>query len=588
MDPMALDKQALREELERIMASRHPHLLPIEANEIALSGEASEEPIPLQSADRSTVQHLWESGCRLLLLFDPEHALIEWIGNELPDHPERIIVFIVRDRTCLLESMAAAHTSGWLDRPGSHWVDMESLRNQIQGIFLKNSLVLFRPERIATHVCAQADQETRQFLEEESVVFSQWFTDEREAHNSRFARLQAGQCEQLRIWGYALSGPAFYVHGPMLDALGRGFAEAGIETEICSVDPGDPAFSCRLLDSLTRFEPSVCLCLNTPPEDSYSQFLDAQAAQSLPQTRLVWAVDHPRFTALYPFSERDVVWASDDSYAEAARSLGAQRVAIAPPAADLDRDGVVREELRCPIAFVGIYHDTSSFLDAFSPWARNTVEELVRRMLSGEDVIGERGFLDIAPYGDLEESRPVFEEFCKRLGRAFRDDETKLLFVASVTAGSRRRAEVVKALLPMGICVYGNAAWRAVLDDAADERFRGQAHRCDLPDIYASAEINLNCHSPQLPRGFNPRDFNVLRTGGCLLSDYVADMDRGILTPGRDFVVYRDVESLREAVERMLSSPDERRELAQSGQREVLARHLYRHRAAWIKSHLEC
>jgi hypothetical protein len=588
MDSVALNGKALHEEMERVIACRHPHLLPLSPDEIGTAQQAGEPSLPIPAADQIAVLNLWNCGCRLLLLDEPSAALVEWVVDQLPGYRGRMVILALKERTLLLTAMVASHLRGRLDQPGLYWVHASDLRAQLQHVFLRNSLFLLRPEAISYHACSTTTLEERQALDEMVVGFIDWFVAEREAHNRRFACLRTSRPRQLRVWSFALSGPGFYIHGPMLCALGQGLLEAGLEAEILPVEPDDPALPHRLLDGLTRFCPSVFLCLNAPLEQAYRHFLNPEMAKSLPQARLVWLVDHPRFTVRCSFGERDLVWAVDGSYGHAARSMGAERVVVAPPAADLERDGVVRDELRSAVVFVGIVHDTSSFLDALAPWTRGRVEDLVERMIAGEDVIAARGFLADAPPQDLEQSRPVFEEFCRRLGRDFPDDETKILFVASVTASSRKRVQAVRALLPFRIHVYGNDAWRSVLGDASNDFFRGQALRHDLPDIYASAGISLNCHSPQLPRGLNVRDFNVLRAGGCLLSDYVADMESGILEPGRDFVVFRDTESLREAVERLLRAPDERRELAQSGHGAVLSRHLYRHRALWLKSHLEC
>ena len=117
---------------------------------------------------------------------------------------------------------------------------------------------------------------------------------------------------------------------------------------------------------------------------------------------------------------------------------------------------------------------------------------------------------------------------------------------------------MVRALLPYGTHIYGNDTWKSVLDQKSGDLFRGQAHRADLPDIYASADINLNCHSPQLPYGLNVRDFNVLRAGGCLVSDYVPAMDGGIFVPDKDLAIYRDINGMLEVIEDLLLTPPSR------------------------------
>ena len=587
MDLSRVDKENEWAEVERICRVRQPHLLPVDAKEVADTEAFDLESFPFDPSDSMEIEGLWQEGCGLLLLFDPPGSLIAWVCEEVMRCRDRMVVFILRDRGRLLRVIRSAWERGWLDKPGIYWADGEFLGLHLQEIFLRNSLILYRPDWVRHYISVEADPSAWGHLDRESEIFSSWFVEQREAHNRRFAGMRDRMKGTVRVWGYVLSGPGVYIHGPMLAALGRGLREAGMEAEVCSVESRDPAISCRLLDSLTRYSPTVFLCLNAPIGESYGRFLNPEEAAGLPQTRLVWLVDHPRFTMYGKFDGRDVVWVSDDSYSEVVRSMGAEKIFTAPPAADLDGPGRVREELRCPVAFVGIYHDTQSFLDAFAPWTRDLVEELVEQMLSGRDPLAKHGFLEDAPPEDVERSRPVFEEFCRRLGKLFGDDETMLLFVASVTASSRKRAEAVRVLIPYGMRVYGNEAWFSVLGEKSGECFRGQGHRDDLADIYASVEVNINCHSPQLPRGLNVRDFNIPMAGGCLLTDGVADMERGILNPGEHLAVFRDVTDLQQKVEWLLRSPGERERLAQAGRDEVLRHHLYRHRAERLKACLQ-
>ena len=588
MGRVAMRPDNLYEDIKRIIERRHPHLLPVNDNELCSLSDSSARPSLPSKTDRAAVEAMWKQGCVVLLLAGAAEDLVCWAAERTVKSARRILVVLSDDRKTMLNAMFHLYNVGLLDRPGLFWVETERMQEQLNQVFERNSLFLFKPSAISCHFASGTAATRRSEWERGITDFSKNYLAEREAHNERFALLKTDPPANLRVWSYALSGGGMYVHGPMLTALGDGFRETGAEVEIFSVERDDPAISYRLLDSLTRYRPSVFLSLNKRPSEAYHYFLDAKAAESLPQHRLIWLVDHPRFSTDEPFDERDWVWACDGSYADAAKQMGARRVFVAPPGADLPRDGTVRDKFRCKILFVGIYHDTSSFLNAMAPRTREHIGCLIQEMLAGRDVITSDAAVEPIPAEDLEQSRPAFEEFCRRLNKDLPNDQTKLLFVASVTASSRKRAEAVRALLPFGVHVYGNEAWSSVLRGQTGEVFQGIASRSDLPDIFASADIVLNCHSPQLPCGLNVRDFNVLRAGGCLLSDWVPNMDSGILEPGRDLECFRTVEDLIEQVEVLLNREDRRNALAESGYRTVMNAHLYRHRAAWLLSWLRC
>lgn len=577
-----------REEIRRIVEQRHPHLLPLDEDVLRSVSESQVRPSSPSDVDCRTIENLWEHGCAVLLVAGAPIDLAYWAAEQTVKKSGRVLIVLSESQEALVRTMLQLYEGGLLDRPGLYWVETDRLCEQLTKVFKENSLFFFKPATISCHFASGTTQEQQSRWQERIADSIHDYLAEREAHNRRFTVLQTDPPEQRRVWGYAVCGAGSYVHGHMLTALGTGFREIGIESEICPVEPGDPSLGYRLLDSLTRCRPSVFLSLNKQAKEDYAHFLDPATAEKLPQNRLVWLVDHPSFTSAERFDERDKIWACDKSYADAARRIGARDVFVNPPAADLSRDGTIRDEFRCKVLFVGIYHDASSFLDAMAPQTRERIEQFIEEMLAGKDVIADNDGIRNIRADDLEKSRPVFEEFCKRLNKDFSSDLTKLLFVASVTAGSRKRAEAVRALLPYGVRVYGNDAWSSVLGDRTDEVFRGIAPRSDVPDIYASADIVLNCHSPQLPNGLNVRDFNVLRARGCLLSDWVADMDAGFLEPGKDLLCYRTMDELLELTEGLIHDPDGHEALAQSGYQTVLNRHLYRHRAEWILSWLAC
>ena len=145
-----------------------------------------------------------------------------------------------------------------------------------------------------------------------------------------------------------------------------------------------------------------------------------------------------------------------------------------------------------------------------------------------------------------------------------------------------KRREIVSALLPLGLFVYGPEAWKDVLPMKYRMNYRGFVSWNDLADVYASSRINLNIHSHQCPTCLNVRDFDVPMAGGLVLGDWVEDMERGFLKPGEEIHAFN---SLADAVEKaswLLDNPDDALAAAQKGQQRVMKEHTCTHRVRRI------
>ncbi len=107
----------------------------------------------------------------------------------------------------------------------------------------------------------------------------------------------------------------------------------------------------------------------------------------------------------------------------------------------------------------------------------------------------------------------------------------------------------------------------------------------DERKLYASAKICINIHEyykDGTPKNFSiEREFKVPASGGFLLSDYCAGMER-YFELGKEIVTVKTPKDWFEAIEYYLKNEKERREIQRLGTERVLKEHTYRHRVAKI------
>lgn len=97
------------------------------------------------------------------------------------------------------------------------------------------------------------------------------------------------------------------------------------------------------------------------------------------------------------------------------------------------------------------------------------------------------------------------------------------------------------------------------------------------PFVYDKAKINLNITLRSIHSGIPLRAFEILGSGGFLLSNYQADF-ADCYIDGEDFVAYADKEDMLNKIEYYLSHEKERQEIAANGLKRTLENHTYEHR----------
>jgi glycosyl transferase family 1/uncharacterized protein DUF3880 len=138
--------------------------------------------------------------------------------------------------------------------------------------------------------------------------------------------------------------------------------------------------------------------------------------------------------------------------------------------------------------------------------------------------------------------------------------------------GYWHRRRVIQSLAALGLVVYGDRGWAPIARD-----YRGLAqHGEPLTLIYRSSLCNLDVPRLYQREIVTLRAFDVMAAGGLLLTE--AGGELGALVSPDGYLAYGNLEELAEQIELARRHPDEAREMARAGQRQVLLAHRLEHR----------
>ena len=99
----------------------------------------------------------------------------------------------------------------------------------------------------------------------------------------------------------------------------------------------------------------------------------------------------------------------------------------------------------------------------------------------------------------------------------------------------------------------------------------------EMPLVFKQSRINLNISLRNIKSGIPLRAFDIMGSGGFLLTNFQADFLEHFI-PGEDFVYYGDKEDLLRKIAYYLTHEEERKAIARNGHDKVAAEHTYRHR----------
>jgi len=116
------------------------------------------------------------------------------------------------------------------------------------------------------------------------------------------------------------------------------------------------------------------------------------------------------------------------------------------------------------------------------------------------------------------------------------------------------------------------------VEPMVEKRFVAHAEKARA---FRSAKIVLNNLNPSEIWGTNVRTFEICGAGGFQITDHTPGLSQ-LFDIGRELVTFEDVEDLRAKIGHYLAADDERREIAEAGQRRAAREHTYAQRLALL------
>lgn len=169
--------------------------------------------------------------------------------------------------------------------------------------------------------------------------------------------------------------------------------------------------------------------------------------------------------------------------------------------------------------------------------------------------------------------------------------------VSVVGTGFPRRRRALKAIRSVaGSVLVVGSGWPEGLDRDGIEQ-KPSASPVQAAAIYNESRINLTVHREETDfsvssgafRAVSPNAsvFYVAGCGGFQIADDSRQDLRNLFEPGKEIVLYRDLEELQTLVSRYLADEQERIRIAEAGRKRALAEHTYAHRVRKVVEILE-
>lgn len=502
-------------------------------------------------------------------------------ANHLADKKQTSVICIENRPEVVLAQMCLFDCRIILENPDFHFVAGKEPIPQLQALFEDQALFQINrnritsiPERVLTPDERSVYQPLSQWFAEQQNAFFKLQQQRQIQYELRVK--QPANLESGTVWTASLLDA--YAHAPLLRSLNSGFARHGMSPVYF------PLQQCRnsddrITNSLLHHCPDLYLFLHLASK--------RVIPENIHRPRAIWYLDHPKHYEWKEnstqFYEDDFIFYSDRDYApyfEQTKAGGAFHLTVCP---SLNRKGEFREEYAAPVMFVGSHNPVDSMTNNLDSTVKDNVFHIADELLKNpaDSVVSVSQRLSLSERS-MFIINSIADAFTSTILREFPTANDKLEYFFYAFTNSYKRERFIKALLDFGLVIYGPVSWLEVLGEKHKNQYRGWLDNSDLADAYASANVCVNIHSIQCPTCLNSRDFDVLRAGGCLVSDEVEDIHAGYLNPGTDLIMYRSPEELAESVKALLEDDDKRQQIQSQGHQTVMQRHLPEHRAKEI------
>lgn len=292
-----------------------------------------------------------------------------------------------------------------------------------------------------------------------------------------------------------------------------------------------------------------------------------------------WTCDNPLISMYHEsvFNDCNYIFTFDKTNYLEFKGMGVEHIWYLPLAVDVNRLDTIMEEAidiakyQGDVAFVGSLYERNSYdklknrLPEYLKGYFDAVME-AQMNISGANIIEPMLTADILEqlqkYFILEKSEGSFSD----LGLIFQT--TVLGF--KIAEVQRRRA-LIELSKYYRVNVYSNSD----VSDLLRVLYCGSVdYWSEMPKVFRASKINLNFTIPNIKSGIPLRIWDVLGSGGFLLTNYQAEIPY-YFKEGTDLVCFDGIDDLREKVGYYLTHEEERREIAYNGYQKVKREHSY-------------
>ena len=333
------------------------------------------------------------------------------------------------------------------------------------------------------------------------------------------------------------------------------------------VGKGDGGFIERLLTTALEHKPDFLLTINHGGFDEDGALAGILSSLEIPLAS--WFVDHPMpilggaeanangWTQVFSFERTSLEWLAGQGFEDPSYlPTGANPLRFHP-------EKVEREMARTlggDLVFVGNSWWTKTRVDP-PEWIR----EIVTRVTSDAKV------------GRVSLRRGGLEERVAGLigGAGGRRGRYLVSQAALAEASMLARAEVISALVPLGVRVHGDPGWLEMVPGVDLRPYVD--YGTQLPSLFAGTGINLNVTAEQMPTAVNQRVWDVPACGGFLLTDFREDLAERF-DAEREIASYETPDEAADKARWYAAHEEERRAVALAAHERVFAEHLLAHR----------
>lgn len=292
-----------------------------------------------------------------------------------------------------------------------------------------------------------------------------------------------------------------------------------------------------------------------------------------------WTCDNPLISMYHEsvFNSCNYIFTFDKTNYLEFKGMGVKNIWYLPLAVDVNRIDTILEQstdtakYRGDVAFVGSLYERNSYdklKHKLPDYLRGYFDAVMEAQLniSGANIVEPMLTTDILEqlqeYFSLEKSEGSFSD----LGLIFQT--TVLGF--KIAEVERRRA-LIELSKHFKVNVYSNSN----VSDMLRIQYCGSVdYWSELPKVFHASKINLNFTIPNIKSGIPLRIWDVLGSGGFLLTNYQAEIPY-YFEEGKDLVCFDGIDDLREKVRYYLAHEEERAAIARSGYQKVKAHHSY-------------